>query len=234
MADSGPIRIVDNRYRLIRKLGSGGMGDVWEAQDELESRAVAVKEVRLATHLPDADKSARLTRAWREALHTVTVAHHPNIIQVLDVVEDDGRPWIVMELVQCRTLAQQVAADGRVGPREAARVGLAVLDALSACHARQIHHRDVKPSNILMASDGRVILTDFGLASGDAPDGESLTALTPFGIAVGTPEFMSPERARARPRPPPPTCSRSARRCTSPSRAGPRSGATASSPPPPR
>lgn len=175
------------------------MGRVWLARDELSGTEVALKEVRLDTFTAETDRKSHLSRAWLEALHALSVAKSSNIVKILDVFEEGGRPWIVMELVIGKTLGQAVAEHGRLPPLQVAHIGQKVLMALTACHVKQIIHRDVKPSNILLADDGRVLLTDFGIAAGGATHEAAMGSLTPTGIAVGTPEYMAPERVKGRP-----------------------------------
>jgi serine/threonine protein kinase len=170
--------VVVGRYRLVRPLGRGGMGQVWQAWDELLHREVAIKEVLLA----DSDQ-----RAVREARAAAGLGH-PGIVTVHDVVVHDGRPWIVMELVAGRSLAQVIEQVGPLPVREAARIGLRVLDALEVAHRQGILHRDVKPANILLDGD-RVVLTDFGIAVI-----QDDTALTATNQVVGSPDYIAPER----------------------------------------
>jgi protein kinase-like protein len=170
------------------------MGVVWQAHDGLLDRDVAVKEIYLVTPVADPDDPADpfARRAVREA-QAAAQLKHPGIITVYDVVIDDGRPWIVMELVDGRSLAQVVVADGVLSEQRAALIGLRVLDALGAAHRRGILHRDVKPANILLDGD-RVVLTDFGIAAIDGA-----TALTATGQMVGSPAYLAPERINGRP-----------------------------------
>ncbi len=191
--DESPERLVADRYRLLSTLGEGGMGTVWRARDEVLRREVAIKEVRAPSGL-SADKIQRMyTRLEREAWAAARVAA-PSVITVHDVVTDGGRPWIVMELVRGRSLAELLATQGALSPREAARIGAEVLGALRAAHDAEVLHRDVKPANVLLADDDRVILSDFGIAMvlGD-------TALTMTGEVVGSPEYLAPEQALGRP-----------------------------------
>lgn len=182
--------MIAGRYRITGRLGRGGMGTVWRAEDELLRRAVAVKEL----HLPDVglterESSSQTERALREA-RSVARIRHPHVVVVYDVQEHDGRPWIVMELVDGRSLADVLAEDGPLEPREAARIGAAVAGALSAAHDREVQHRDIKPANVLIESaTGRVVLTDFGIArvAGSA-------TLSETGSFVGSPEYTAPER----------------------------------------
>jgi eukaryotic-like serine/threonine-protein kinase len=183
-------RVVGDRYRLGQRIGVGGMGRVWLARDEVLRREVAVKEV-LLPETPSEDEAHELRqRTLREARAAARLAH-PNVVRVYDVMYADDRPWIVMEYVPSRSLAQVLKSDGPMRPEEAAVVGLAVLDALCAAHAAGVLHRDVKPGNVLLAEDGRVVLTDFGLATFD----EIGSALTQSGIVHGSPQFIAPERA---------------------------------------
>ncbi|WP_328930483.1 protein kinase [Streptomyces sp. NBC_00190] len=158
------------------------MGTVWRASDELLGRSVAVKEL----HVGDGTQSAG---ALREA-RTVAQIKHPHVVVVHDVVEQDGHPYIVMELVEGSSLADRLAADGPLDHGETARTGLALLGALSAAHARGVLHRDIKPANVLMeAGTGRVVLTDFGIARLAGS-----TTISETGAFIGSPEYTSPER----------------------------------------
>ncbi|MFC7511557.1 serine/threonine-protein kinase [Streptomyces thermocarboxydus] len=140
---------------------------------------------------------------------------------VYDVATEDGRPWIVMELVRGLSLAEVLDAEGPMAPQRAARIGAEVLGALRSAHAAGVLHRDVKPANVLIANDGRVVLTDFGIATV-----EGSSALTMTGEVVGSPEFLAPERALGRTPVRSRTCGRWACCCTRRSRATPRSGRT--------
>ena len=183
-------RLVGGRYRLLERLGSGGMGTVWRADDVLLGRQVAVKEVVFPPGTREEEAEVLRERTRREARSAARL-DHPSAVTVYDVVEEDGRPWLVLELVEARTLAQAVTADGPLPPDEVARVGLAVLGALEAAHAQGIVHRDVKPSNVLLRADGRVVLTDFGIATAT---GDS--SITHTGLLLGSPAYIAPERAR--------------------------------------
>jgi hypothetical protein len=185
------LALVAGRYRLLRQLGAGGMGRVWLAQDEMLARQVAVKEVVIPPGLSDGERSELRYRTLREA-RTAARLNHPNVIKIYDVVHAEEPPFIVMEYVPSRSLHEVITESGPVRPAEAARIGLAVLDALMAAHAAGILHRDVKPGNVLLARDGRVVLTDFGLAVFDG--GES--ALTLPGLVFGSVRYVAPERAR--------------------------------------
>ncbi|WP_328424486.1 serine/threonine-protein kinase [Streptomyces sp. NBC_00443] len=185
--DPGTGRLIAGRYRLLAKLGHGGMGTVWRAKDETVDREVAVKEPRVPDHLPDRERSNAFERMRREARAAARL-DHPAVVNVHDVAVVDGQPWIVMELVQGRTLGDALQ-EGTLGARDAARIGLEVLGALEAAHAAGILHRDVKPDNVLLGRHDRVVLTDFGIAQ---IEGE--TNLTDTGGFVGSPEYIAPER----------------------------------------
>ncbi|WP_030059221.1 MULTISPECIES: serine/threonine-protein kinase [Streptomyces] len=190
-------RLLAGRYRLNGVLGRGGMGTVWRAEDEMLGRTVAVKELRMNASVDEDEKHRLITRTLREAKATARIRHN-SAVTVFDVVDEDDRPWIVMELVESRSLADVIREDGPLAPARAAEIALDVLGVLSAAHALGILHRDVKPSNVLMGDDGRVVLTDFGIASveGDA-------SVTSTGMLVGAPSYISPERARGqKPGPP--------------------------------
>ncbi|MGV9913199.1 protein kinase domain-containing protein [Streptomyces tendae] len=185
-------RVIAGRYRLLSPLGEGGMGTVWRARDELLRREVAVKEVRAPAGLPQTDVGRMYARLEREAWAAARISH-PNVVTVYDVATDGGRPWIVMELVRGLSLADLLDAEGPLEPGRAALIGAEVLAALRAAHAAGVLHRDVKPANVLLANDGRVVLTDFGIARVEGSE-----ALTMTGEVVGSPEFLAPERALGR------------------------------------
>lgn len=185
-------RLVGGRYRLTTVLGHGGMGQVWRAWDERLERPTAVKEVRFPTDLTGRDRDALRERTLREARVTAQL-DHPAIVTTYDVVSEDGQPFIVMELVPSRSLAEEVQDHGPLPAEAVARVGLTVLQALTEAHRQGIVHRDVKPSNVLLADDGRVLLGDFGIATRDTDPG-----LTATGMLIGSPTYMSPERLRGR------------------------------------
>ncbi|GAB7182628.1 serine/threonine-protein kinase [Kitasatospora sp. Ki12] len=190
-------RLLAGRYRLNGVLGRGGMGTVWRAEDEMLGRTVAVKELRMNASVEEEEKHRLIVRTLREAKATARI-RHSSAVTVFDVVDEDDRPWIVMELVESRSLADVIREDGPLAPARAAEIALDVLGVLSAAHALGILHRDVKPSNVLIGEDGRVVLTDFGIASveGDA-------SVTSTGMLVGAPSYISPERARGqKPGPP--------------------------------
>ncbi|MDX2543911.1 protein kinase domain-containing protein [Streptomyces sp. WI04-05B] len=182
-------RVIAGRYRLEARVGRGGMGVVWRATDQLLERRVAVKELTQDTSLATDEARLRRDRSLREA-RAVAQLHHPHIIVVHDVVEDDERPYIVMELIEGSSLADQISRHGPVDADEAARIGIALLGALGTAHAAGVLHRDVKPANVLL-EDGtdRIVLTDFGIAQV-----AGATTLTESGSFVGSPEYTAPER----------------------------------------
>ncbi|MFE0625372.1 protein kinase [Streptomyces sp. NPDC058864] len=190
-------RLIADRYRLGAVLGKGGMGTVWRAVDETLGRTVAVKELRFPHNIDEDEKRRLITRTLREAKATARI-RNTGAVTVFDVVEEDDRPWIVMELVEGRSLSDAIREDGPLSPKRAAEVGLTVLDVLRAAHKEGILHRDVKPSNVLIADDGRVVLSDFGIAQIDGDP-----SVTSTGMLVGAPSYISPERARGqKPGPP--------------------------------
>ncbi|MFD7653777.1 protein kinase [Actinosynnema sp. NPDC059797] len=181
MTDEG--RLVAGRYRVRARLGAGAMGVVWRAFDERLGREVALKQLVVPEGVDAVEAAARAAREGRIAARL----HHPNAITVHDVVEEGGRPVLVMEYLPSRSLAEV----GVLGPEAAARVGAQVASALAAAHAAGIVHRDVKPGNVLIAADGTAKISDFGIARavGDV-------AVTRTGLLAGTPAFLSPEVAR--------------------------------------
>ncbi|MFF5782006.1 protein kinase [Streptomyces virginiae] len=190
-------RLLAGRYRLSAVLGKGGMGTVWRAQDETLGRTVAVKELRFSTGVDEDEKRRLITRTLREA-KAIARIRSGGAVTVYDVVDEDGRPWIVMELIEGPSLAEFIRENGHLTPHRAAEVGLAVLDVLRAAHGQGILHRDVKPSNVLIAGNGRVVLTDFGIAQVEGDP-----SVTSTGMLVGAPSYISPERARGhKPGPP--------------------------------
>jgi len=180
---------VSDRYRLVRPLGEGGMGRVWLGQDEVLHREVAIKEVIPPPGLTESEIDQAATRGLREA-RAIARLNNPNVVRIYDVVPAEPHPWIIMEYVPSRSLQQVLEEDGPMRPAEAARIGLGVLGALVAAHRAGVLHRDVKPSNVLLAED-RVVLTDFGLATlaGDS-------TVTRTGQILGSPAYIAPERAR--------------------------------------
>ncbi|WP_436762125.1 serine/threonine-protein kinase [Streptosporangium sp. V21-05] len=188
----GQGRLVGRRYRLVSPVGRGGMGMVWHAHDVLLDRDVAVKELILPYGLDHAGTQGAHRRMLREARSAARLSH-PGIVTVHDVVEEDGRPWIVMELVRAWSLEQAVRQSGPLPVVQAAEIGVRVLDALRHAHAAGIMHRDVKPGNVLLTSD-RVVLTDFGIA---AIEGD--VAITQTGLLMGSPAYIPPERLSGQP-----------------------------------
>ena len=184
-------RLLAGRYRLGAVLGRGGMGTVWRAEDETLGRTVAVKELRFPSNIDEDEKRRLITRTLREAKAIARIRNN-SAVTVFDVVDEDDRPWIVMELVEGKSLAEVIREDGLLTPVRAAEVGLAILDVLRSAHLEGILHRDVKPSNVLIAAaDGRVVLTDFGIAQVEGDP-----SITSTGMLVGAPSYISPERAR--------------------------------------
>jgi serine/threonine protein kinase len=186
-------RPLAGRYRLLSLIGQGGMGRVWLAHDELLGRDVAVKELVPPVGLTAAERQELRERAIHEA-RAIARLDQVNVVRIFDVLRDSGEPWIVMELVSGRSLHQEVEDGGPVAPERAATIGLGVLAALRAAHGAGLLHRDVKPANVLLASDGRVVLTDFGLAiAAEEP------AVTRTGVVLGSLSYMAPERALDQP-----------------------------------
>jgi hypothetical protein len=183
-------RLLKDRYRLGRIIGRGGMGLVWLATDEVLDRKVAVKEVAFPPGVPAEERDKLRRRTLREARTNARLSH-PNVVALYDIVEDEDRPWIVMEYVPSRSLAETVREDGPLTPERTADIGLQLLSGLRAAHAAGVLHRDVKPSNVLLAEDGRVVLGDFGIAT--AKGGSTVTS---SGVLIGSPSYMAPERAR--------------------------------------
>ncbi|MDX2931936.1 serine/threonine-protein kinase [Streptomyces ipomoeae] len=182
--------LLADRYRLVDIIGSGGMGRVWRAHDVVLHRAVAVKELTAALYVSENEQTVLLRRTRAEARAAARI-NHSAVVTVHDVLEHDNRPWIVMELVEGVSLADAVRERGRVEPREAARIGMWVLRALRAAHRAGVLHRDVKPGNVLLAEDGRVMLTDFGIAQVEGD-----TTITRTGEIVGSVDYIAPERVR--------------------------------------
>jgi eukaryotic-like serine/threonine-protein kinase len=181
-----PGRVLGGRYRLDQEIARGGMATVWRAEDPLLARSVAIKT--LDTELGE-DEALR-TRFRREAVSAAAVAH-PNIVATYDTGEDDGIAYIVMELVEGATLRQAIDLHGALPPARAADIGAQVADALAAAHARGLVHRDIKPSNVLVQLDGRVKVTDFGIAKvTDQPHDD----LTRAGNVMGTARYLAPEQ----------------------------------------
>ncbi|WP_405469006.1 serine/threonine-protein kinase [Streptomyces anulatus] len=180
--------LVGGRYRLVELIGRGGMGRLWRGRDETLHRDVAVKEVLFPPGLDGGQLKVLLRRVTHEAL-TSAGLNHPGIVTVHDVVEHNGAPAIVTELVAGRSLAAMIRHQGRLPVAEVARFSAAVLDALAVAHRAGIVHRDLKPDNILI-SGGRVVLTDFGIAAVAA----AIMAPTRPGGVMGTPFYTAPEQ----------------------------------------
>ena len=183
-------RLVGGRYAIHDLLGTGGMGRVWRAEDQLLRRPVAVKEIEILDALPDSERSGTRDRVLREA-RAAARSSHPHSVAVYDVVEEDDRVFIVMELVDAPTLDDVVRSRGALPPAEVAKVGLAVLDALAAAHASGVVHRDVKPGNVMVTDRGDAKLTDFGIAAVKEDVTRTMT-----GLVRGSPAYMAPEQAR--------------------------------------
>ncbi|WP_037806928.1 serine/threonine-protein kinase [Streptomyces sp. NRRL S-1448] len=189
MSESG--RLIARRYRLLERLGRGGMGTVWRAEDEVLGRQVAVKKLHVPPHLHDDEVRTLHERTRREARSAARITH-PHVIVVHDVVDDEGLPCIVMEYVPSVTLSDLLKRQGALSPREAARIGGAMAGALRAAHDAGVLHRDVKPANVLLAHDGRIVLTDFGIAVVSGTP-----SLTRTGELVGSIQYLAPERLRS-------------------------------------
>ena len=187
-ADTG--RVIAGRYRLLAPIGRGAMGVVWRARDQLLDRDVAIKEVLISAMLSPQERHNAYQRTLREA-KTAARLNHPGVVTVYDVAEDEGRPWIIMQLVSAQSLDQVLSTSGPLSPRRTAEMGRQLLAALSSAHAAGVLHRDVKPSNVLLGRDDHAVLTDFGIATfaGD-------TRLTQTGMVMGSPGFTAPERIR--------------------------------------
>lgn len=186
-------RLLAGRYRIERPLGTGGMGTVWAARDERLHREVAVKEVVPPATLTAHEREVLEERTLREARAAARIAS-PHAVTVFDVLDEDERPWIVMERLSGRTLADVLRERGPLDAPVVARLGLQLLDALTAAHRADVLHRDVKPSNVLVDEDGNAVLSDFGIATLDGDPG-----LTTTGTLIGSPAFIAPERARGGP-----------------------------------
>src|SRR3954447_12395632 len=175
-----------DRYRVVRHVANGGMASVWEAQDELLGRAVAVK--LLASHLSEDDRARQ--RFQREARAAAAVSNHPNVVTIYDVGEHDGRTFMVMELLTGGTVADKLRSGEEIGTRTAMRWLRDAASALDAAHAADVVHRDVKPANMLLDGGGRLAIADFGIARLALED-----QLTATGTVLGTAAYISPEQA---------------------------------------
>jgi serine/threonine protein kinase len=190
---STPTTLVADRYRLVKLLGRGGMGVVWQAWDERLHRPVALKLLRTQVLATDDEREVAKNRAMREARLTARL-HHPHAVTVFDVVEHEGEPCLVMELIECTPLSDLVRAHGPLSPRQAARMGAEVASALAAAHKLRIVHRDVKPGNVLITDDGSAMISDFGISHALGDD-----TITATGMMHGTPAYLAPEVARGQP-----------------------------------
>ncbi|TVT32020.1 serine/threonine protein kinase [Amycolatopsis rhizosphaerae] len=188
MSDEG--RLVAGRYRVVRKIGSGAMGAVWQAHDELLARTVAIKQLLLQPGLDHHEAEDAKQRTMREGRIAARL-HHPNAISVFDVVTDDnGHPCLVMEYLPSTSLAEVLRDRKTLPPLEVARIGAQIASALKDAHAVGIVHRDIKPGNILLADNGLVKITDFGISR--AKDDVTVTKT---GMIAGTPAYLAPEVA---------------------------------------
>ncbi|MGJ6961117.1 protein kinase domain-containing protein [Streptosporangium sp. G11] len=183
-------RVLADRYELIAPLGRGTMGTVWKAHDRSLGREVAIKEIRQEPGLSEAQRAELRERMIREG-RTAARISHPSVATIHDAIVEDGSPWIIMELVQARSLEQVIEEEGPLPPRLVAEIGADLLGALRAAHAQGVLHRDVKPGNVLITESGRVVLTDFGIAKAEGD-----TSLTKTGMVIGSPGYTAPERAR--------------------------------------
>ncbi|MEV7551067.1 protein kinase [Amycolatopsis sp. NPDC089917] len=188
MSDEG--RLVAGRYRIVQRIGTGAMGAVWQAHDEVLGRTVAIKQLLLQPGLEAQGAEDARQRTMREGRIAARL-HHPNAISVFDVVTDDnGQPCLIMEYLNSTSLAQVLQEERTLPPTEVARIGAQVAAALTEAHAVGIVHRDIKPGNILLAPNGTVKITDFGISR--AKDDVTVTKT---GMIAGTPAYLAPEVA---------------------------------------
>jgi eukaryotic-like serine/threonine-protein kinase len=190
---TGTRRVVAGRYLLLDRIGHGSVSTVWRASDLAADREVAIKEVQVPGFMTEHDRRVLHQRSLREARVAARLSH-PGVVTVHDVIEAEGNPWIVMELVPGASLATVLAADGPMPAARAAGMGETLLGALASAHAAGIVHRDVKPANVLLAGGERTVLTDFGIATMEGDP-----CLTQAGMVMGTPGFCAPERIRGGP-----------------------------------
>ncbi|MFI6926586.1 serine/threonine-protein kinase [Nonomuraea spiralis] len=183
-------RLLAERYELMSPLGRGTMGTVWRARDRALGREVAVKEIRQDPGLTEEQRTELRERMVREG-RLASRINHPSVAAIHDVLIQDDSPWIIMELIEARSLEQVIEEEGPLPPRLVAEIGVDLLGALRAAHSQGITHRDVKPGNVLITESGRVVLTDFGIAKAE---GDS--RLTKTGMVIGSPGYTAPERAR--------------------------------------
>jgi hypothetical protein len=179
-------QLIAGRYSVLRAIGQGGMGTVWLCRDQVLGREVAVKQIGA---LPG-ESATETKRAMREA-RSAAALNHPNAVAVYDVVDHEGRPWLVMEYVEGQTLADEISRDGHLSPQRVADIGAQLAGALARAHERRIVHRDIKPGNVLIDKAGRPKISDFGIARGHGDE-----QLTQVGFITGTPGYLSPELAR--------------------------------------
>jgi eukaryotic-like serine/threonine-protein kinase len=180
------LELIAGRYQMLRAIGQGGMGTVWLCLDQVLGRRVAVKQIGA---LPG-ESANETKRAMREA-RSAAALNHPNVVSIFDVVNHDGRPWLVMEYVEGQTLADEISHAGQLSPQRVADIGSQLAGALARAHERGIVHRDIKPGNVLIDKAGRAKISDFGIARGKGDD-----QLTQVGYLTGTPGYLSPELAR--------------------------------------
>ncbi|MFI9205750.1 serine/threonine-protein kinase [Streptomyces sp. NPDC053048] len=190
-------KVLGGRYRVTAMIGRGGMGVVARAVDELLNREVAVKVLRAFTDATTPELLDLRTRMQREAQAAARI-RHAGVVTVHDVTEEQGLPVIVMELVDGPSLDDVLAERGALDPGEAAAIGAKLMDALDAAHKAGVLHRDVKPGNVLLEHGGRVVLTDFGIASMEASGDEAMAKLTQSGQLVGSLDYLPPERAQGK------------------------------------
>ncbi|MEU4970285.1 serine/threonine-protein kinase [Streptomyces smyrnaeus] len=183
--------VIGGRYRLAAELGAGGFGRVWRAHDETLGVDVAIKELRLVPGMSEADHVDRLARTTREARNAARLRRHEGIVTIHDVLVEDDLPWIVMELIDGRSLGEHIEQIGPLSVDRAADVAVSLLTAIGAAHEEGVVHRDIKPGNVMLAGDGKTLLTDFGIAVHDTD-----TVLTATGMLVGSAEYTAPERLR--------------------------------------
>jgi serine/threonine protein kinase len=186
---AGEDRVVGARYLVLNRLGAGGFGRVWRARDTVLDIDVAVKQLVVPPDVPGDGRAELLARARREAANAARLRGDPNIVSVHDLVIDDGEPWLVMELLNGHSLAEELRVRGSLAAAEAAGIARAVLLALASCHSVGIIHRDVKPANVMLCDEGRVVLADFGISMLTTDNG-----LTATGQFVGTVDYIAPER----------------------------------------
>ncbi|MGW6578714.1 serine/threonine-protein kinase [Streptomyces globisporus] len=185
--DEGPRTVIDDRYELLERIGSGGMGEVWKAHDRRLNRFVAVKGLLDRNAMTPGTQATAMQRARREA-EAIAKIEHQNVVTVHDQVETDHQVWIVMKLLEARSLADLLSRDGVLAVPRAATIGLQVLQGLRAVHTASVVHRDVKPGNVLVRDDGLAILVDFGIATFEGAD-----RVTRTGSVIGTPSYLAPE-----------------------------------------